>query len=77
MILAKDIYANDPQRTKEAALFDSVYFIRNNDNPHSREQGTAIYSLKAQKRPSIHCLQRNFGRRKTMSFMLPPTRPGI
>jgi hypothetical protein len=49
VILIKDIYDRDPHRTKESSLFDSVCLIGRNDNPYSRELGTAVYLLKRAK----------------------------
>ena len=64
VILVKDIYDSDPQRTKEAALFDSIYFIGKNDDPYSREQGTAIYLLKGAKMNINSLLAQEIGERR-------------
>lgn len=47
IIMVKDIYDDDPSRTKEKPFFDSVLLVGRNDNPYSREFGTRIYLLKA------------------------------
>ena len=64
VILVKDPHDDDPARVKEKPLTESITLAWKNDNPYSREKGSAIYLIRGVKAKVDSIIAREIEQRK-------------
>ena len=64
VILVKDPHDDDPARVKEKPLAESITLAWKNDNPYSREKGSAIYLIRGVKAKVDSIIAREIEQRK-------------
>ena len=64
VILVKDPHDDDPARVKERPLAESITLAWKNDNPYSREKGSAIYLIQGVKAKVDSIIAREIEQRK-------------